>query len=58
MDWRHIAVDVMRFCLQKKYEQSEEFRNALERTKGKFIIEDQGSRRRYPDVWGVVLDTT
>lgn len=58
VDWRHIAVDVMRFCIQKKYEQSEEFRAALDRSKGQFIIEDQSSRRRYPDVWGAVLDTT
>lgn len=57
-DWRHISVDVMRFCIQKKYEQSEAFRTALERTKGKFIIEDQSSRRRIPDSWGAVLDTT
>lgn len=57
-DWRHISVDVMRFCIQKKYEQSEEFRAALERSKGQFIIEDQSSRRRIPDSWGAVLDTT
>jgi hypothetical protein len=57
-DWRHISVDVMRFCIQKKYEQSEAFRTALERSKGQFIIEDQSSRRRIPDSWGAVLDTT
>jgi predicted NAD-dependent protein-ADP-ribosyltransferase YbiA (DUF1768 family) len=44
----------MKFCLTQKYEQSEEFRNELERSKDKFIVEDQtGFTKKNPDAWGV-----
>ena len=53
-DWGAMIVDVMKFCLQTKYEQSEEFRNELERSKGKYIVEDQASfSKKTPDTWGV-----
>ena len=53
-DWGKIIVDAMKFCLTKKYEQSEEFRKELERSKGKFIVEDQTSfTKKTPDTWGV-----
>lgn len=54
--WRDIAVDVMRFCLNHKYQNSEEFRNELERSKGKNIVEDESGRRKKPDSWGAVYD--
>jgi len=55
-DWGKIIVDAMKFCLTKKYEQSEEFRQELERSKGKFIVEDQTSfPKKTPDTWGVKL---
>ena len=57
-DWREIAVDVMRFCLNHKYQNSETFRHELERSKGKYIIEDESNRRKKPDSWGAILDTT
>lgn len=57
-DWREIAVDVMRFCLNCKYEQSEAFRAELERSKGKYIVEDESNRRKKPDSWGAVYDAT
>ena len=57
-DWRDIAVDVMRFCLNCKYEQSEAFRNELKRSKGMNIVEDESNRRKKPDSWGAVLDAT
>lgn len=57
-DWREIAVDVMRFCLNCKYEQSEAFRAELERSKGKYIVEDESNRRKKPDSWGTVYDAT
>ena len=56
-DWREIAVDVMRFCLNHKYDNSEAFRNELERSKGKYIVEDESNRKKKPDSWGAVLDT-
>ena len=53
-DWGKIIVDAMKFCLTKKYEQSVEFRQELERSKGKFIVEDQTSfPKKTPDTWGV-----
>lgn len=55
-DWRDIAVDVMRFCLNHKYASSETFRNELERSRDKYIIEDESNRRKTPDSWGAVYD--
>ena len=53
-DWGQMIVDAMKFCLGEKYEQSEAFRNELERSKGLFIVEDQTSfPKKEPDAWGV-----
>ncbi len=53
-DWGQIIVDCMKFCLQTKYNQSEDFRKKLEDTKGYIIVEDQTTRpRKTPDTWGV-----
>jgi ribA/ribD-fused uncharacterized protein len=55
-DWGKMIIDAMKFCLTKKYEQSEEFRQELERSKGKYIVEDQsGFPKKNPDAWGVKL---
>ena len=43
-DWGQIVLDVMKFCLQQKYEQCPEFRKELERTKGFHIVELQDSK--------------
>ncbi len=55
-DWGQIVVDVMKFCLQKKFEQSEEFRTILKQTDGKIIVEDQSTRKtvKTVDTWGAV----
>lgn len=56
-DWEQILVDVMKFCLQKKYEQCTEFREELDSTKGFHIVElqdrksDKASSRA--NAWGV-----
>lgn len=55
-DWHNISVDVMRFCLNHKYNASETFRNELQRSKGKYIVEDESNRRKTPDSWGAVYD--
>lgn len=58
-DWNEQAVDVLRFCIQLKYEQCEEFRKALSSTGTKYIVEDQSSRpRKTPDSWGAKYDET
>lgn len=53
-DWGRMIVDAMKYCLTQKYEQSEEFRLALQSTKGKYIVEDQTSfPKKTPDTRGV-----
>ena len=44
-DWPQMLVDALKFCLIKKYEQSEEFRNELSRSRGLYIVEDESARR-------------
>lgn len=53
-DWGSFILDAMKFCLMTKYEQSAEFRETLDETKGKFIVEDQTSfPKKNADAWGV-----
>lgn len=55
-DWGQIIVDAMKFCLQTKYEQSEQFRQALKETTGKTIVEDQTRfNKKKADTWGAKL---
>jgi predicted NAD-dependent protein-ADP-ribosyltransferase YbiA (DUF1768 family) len=55
-DWGQMIIDAMKYCLTQKYEQSEEFRHELERSEGKFIVEDQTDfTKKKPDAWGVKL---
>ena len=56
-DWEQILVDVMKFCLQQKYEQCLAFREELDSTQGYNIVElqdrksDKASSRA--NAWGV-----
>ena len=43
-DWEQIRVDVMKFCLQQKYEQCLAFREELDSTKGYNIVELQDAK--------------
>ena len=53
-DWGAMVIDAMKFCLMKKYEQSCEFRTKLEKSKGKYIVEDQTTMpQKSPHAWGV-----
>ena len=56
-DWGQILVDVMKFCLQQKYEQCPEFKEELERTKGYNIVELQDAKNdkesSKANAWGV-----
>lgn len=53
-DWGKMIVDAMKFCLTKKYEQNENFRQELERSRDLFIVEDQSTFSKInPDTWGV-----
>ena len=56
-DWPRIFLDVLKFVLVTKYEQSEEFRNELERSKGLYIVEDETGRRdrkKSADAYGTI----
>lgn len=62
-DWGSIVIDVMKFCIQIKYEQSDEFRQELNNTVGFFIEEDQtniktakSGKLKDADTWGVVRE--
>ena len=56
-DWGQIVLDVMKFCLQQKYEQCHEFREELEKTKGYNIVELQVKKTdkelSRANAWGV-----
>ena len=56
-DWEQILVDMMKFCLQQKYEQCPEFRKELDSTKGCYIVELQDTQQdkesSRANAWGV-----
>ena len=56
-DWGQIILDVMKFCLQQKYEQCPEFRKELDSTKGFHIVELQDAKNdketTRANAWGV-----
>ena len=56
-DWEQILVDVMKFCLQQKYEQCLAFREELDCTKGYHIVELQDAKNdkelSRANAWGV-----
>ena len=58
-NWRSMAVDVMSFCLNQKYNQSDAFRQELQRSAGMYIVENVSNRRkRKLDPWGAIYDET
>ena len=54
-DLPKIFLDALKFVLVIKYEQSEDFRNELERSKGLYIVEDETGRKKEADAYGAVL---
>lgn len=54
-DWGMIIVDVLKFCLMQKYEQSEVFREELERSRGLYIVEVQNNSRKPADTYSAKL---
>ena len=55
-DWGSMIVDALKFAMQQKYEQCEAFRNELERSKGKYIIEQQANPKKPADTWSAKLE--
>lgn len=54
-DWGEVIVDVLKFCLMTKYEQSESFRDELSRSGDRFIVEDQSTFPKPADTYGAKL---
>ena len=54
-DWPKIFLDALKFVLVTKYEQSDDFRNELERSKGLYLVEDETGRKKEADAYGAVL---
>ncbi len=54
-DWGKVIVDALKWCLMLKYESSAEFRQALERSKGRYIVEDQSTFTKPADTYGAKL---
>lgn len=52
-DWGEMLVDALKFVLTTKYEQCEEFRAELGRSRGLYIVEDE--TRRSPSSYGARL---
>lgn len=55
-DWGRMIVDALKFAMQQKYEQCEAFRQELERSKGKYIVEQQANPRKAADTWSAKLE--
>ena len=54
-DWGQLLIHALKYCLMLKYEQSSAFRAELERTQGRFIVEDQTTFRKPADTYGAKL---
>lgn len=56
-DWGEMVVDMLKECLKLKYEQSQDFRNALMESGDKYIVEDQTNfPRKQADAYGCKLE--
>ena len=55
LEWGQLLVHALKYCLMLKYEQSPTFRAELERTQGRFIVEDQTTFRKPADTYGAKL---
>lgn len=55
-DWGNMIVDALKFAMQQKYNQCEVFRSELERSKGKYIVEQQANPNKKADTWSAKLE--
>lgn len=55
-DWGSMIFDALKYAMQQKYEQCEAFRKELERSKGKYIVEQQANPRKPADAWSAKLE--
>lgn len=54
-DWGEIFVDVLKFCIMTKFQQSQAFRDELEKSRGLYIVEDQSTFNKSADTYGAKL---
>lgn len=55
-DWGRIIIDVMKFCLSTKFEQSQFFHDTLLHTGDAYIVEEQTAfPKKTADTWGTKL---
>ena len=55
-DWGQLLVHALKYCLMLKYEQNPAFRVELERSRGRYIVEDQTTfPKKQADTYGAKL---
>ena len=55
-DWGVMLVDAIKFCMVQKYNQCPLFRQELERSRGRYIIEQQANPKKPADAWSAKLE--
>ena len=55
-DWGTMIVDALKFCIVQKYHQCPQFRQELERSRGRYIIEQQANPKKPADTWSAKLE--
>lgn len=55
-DWGQMLVDAMKFCLMIKFEQSQDFRTALNDSRRLYIVEQHANPRTPADAWSAKLE--
>ena len=55
-DWGMMLVDALKFCMVQKYNQCPLFRQELERSRGRYIIEQQANPKKPADAWSAKLE--
>ena len=55
-DWGAMLVDALKYCILQKYEQCPAFRQELERSRGRYIVEQQANPKKPADAWSAKLE--
>ncbi|MBQ9137575.1 MAG: NADAR family protein [Alistipes sp.] len=55
-DWGAMIVDAIKFAMVQKYNECEHFRNELNRSRGKYIVEKQANPNKHADAWSAKLE--
>ena len=55
-DWGEMLVDAIKYCMLQKYAQCPAFRQELERSRGRYIVEQQANPKKRADAWSAKLE--